>query len=163
MTVINGLPAHVLFVHFIVVLAPLTAALEIICALWPAARRGMLVWVTLILAAVTAVLSPITINAGEWLYDLRANPAPALREHAERGDTMIYFSAALLIVAIAIAALHLAERRTEHRRAVVHIAVAILAIVVGVSTTIQVYRIGDSGSQSVWGGEIARLKHIKGK
>ena len=32
MTVINGLPAHVLFVHVLVVLAPLTALLEIACA-----------------------------------------------------------------------------------------------------------------------------------
>ena len=37
MTVINGLPAHVLCVHFIVVLAPLTALLEIVCARWRAA------------------------------------------------------------------------------------------------------------------------------
>ena len=34
MNVVNGLPAHVLLVHFIVVLAPLTALLEIACALW---------------------------------------------------------------------------------------------------------------------------------
>ena len=43
---INGLPAHVLFVHVLVVLAPLTALLEIACAVWPAVRRGQLVWFT---------------------------------------------------------------------------------------------------------------------
>jgi hypothetical protein len=32
MAMLNGLPAHVLLVHFIVVLAPITAALAIICA-----------------------------------------------------------------------------------------------------------------------------------
>jgi hypothetical protein len=34
MTVVNGLPAHALLVHFIVVLAPLTALLVMLCALW---------------------------------------------------------------------------------------------------------------------------------
>jgi uncharacterized membrane protein len=76
MNVVNGLPAHVLLVHFMVVLAPLTALLEIICGLWPVARRGQLVWLTLILAVVTTVLTPITTNAGGWLYDLRRNSDP---------------------------------------------------------------------------------------
>jgi len=62
MTVVNGLPAHVLLVHFIVVLAPLTALLVMLCALWGAARRH-LVWLTLVLAIVTTVLTPITIEA----------------------------------------------------------------------------------------------------
>jgi hypothetical protein len=43
LTTIMGLPAHVLLVHFIVILAPLTAVLAILYAVWPAARRR-LVW-----------------------------------------------------------------------------------------------------------------------
>jgi hypothetical protein len=43
LTTISGLPAHVLLVHALVVLAPLTALLEVLCALWPAARRSW-VW-----------------------------------------------------------------------------------------------------------------------
>ena len=99
MDIIGGLPAHALLLHFVVVLAPLTAILEIVCGLWPAARRGQLLWLTLILAAATMVLTPMTTNAGQWLYDLRVNPSPILREHADRGSQMIYFSAALLAVA----------------------------------------------------------------
>lgn len=52
MDVINGVPAHVLLVHFVVVLAPLTAIFAILCVLWPAARQR-LVWPTLVLAAIT--------------------------------------------------------------------------------------------------------------
>ena len=74
-------------------------------------------WLTLILAIVITALTPITTNAGGWLYDLRRNPDPILREHAERGDTMIYFSVALLVVAIALVALHFAERRSRQGRA----------------------------------------------
>jgi uncharacterized membrane protein len=156
-TVINGLPAHVLFVHAIVVLAPLTAVLEIICALWPAARRGQLIWVTLVLAIVTTVLTPITVKAGEWLYDLRPSPTALLHEHAERGDTMTYFSLALLVVALALVALRFAERRDNTRRVLYNAIVAVAAILVGVASMVQVYRIGDSGAQSVWANEITHL------
>jgi hypothetical protein len=43
MDIVNGLPAHALQLHFVVVLVPLTALLEIVCGIWPAARRGQLV------------------------------------------------------------------------------------------------------------------------
>ena len=68
MTTIIGIPAHALLVHAIVVLAPLTALLVILCGFWPAARRR-LVWLVLALAVATTVLTPLTTNAGEWLYD----------------------------------------------------------------------------------------------
>jgi hypothetical protein len=162
LTIIGGLPAHALFLHFIVVLAPLTAVLEIVCGFWPAARRGQLLWLTLLLAVATMVLTPITIYAGEWLYGLRANPSPILREHADRGEVMIYFSGALLAVAIGLVVLRLTERRTDKRRTAVNVVVGIVALAVGIASTIQIYRIGDAGAQSVWGGEIARLKKAHG-
>ncbi len=163
MTVIHGLPAHVLFVHFLVVLAPLTALLAITCALWPAGRRGSLVWLTVLLATVTTVLTPITTHAGGWLYDLRRNPDPILRKHAELGDTMIYFAVALLIVAIGLLLLGLAERRSGSRRPAIKVTVAIVAVTVGTAAMIQTYRIGDAGAQSVWGNEIAHLQQTKPK
>jgi uncharacterized membrane protein len=156
-TVINGLPAHVLFVHFIVVLVPLTASLEIVCALWRAARRR-LVWLVLVLAALTAALTPITINAGEWLFSLRKHPSPILREHAGRAEWMLYVCVALLVVAILLAVMHVLESRSDERRAAAKIVVAVIALAVGISSMVQLYRVGDAGSQSVWGGEIARLK-----
>ena len=162
MNVINGLPAHALLLHLVVVLVPLTALLEIVCGLWPAARRGQLLWLTLVLAAATMVLTPITNNAGEWLYDLRKEPSPILQEHAERGSTMTYFAAALLVVAIGLVALRLIERRSEKRRKVTHLIVGIIVLAVSVSSIVQVYRTGDAGAQSVWGGEIAHLKKSNG-
>jgi uncharacterized membrane protein len=163
MTVIHGLPAHVLLVHFLVVLAPLTALLEIACALWPAARRGHLVWFTAVLAAVTTVLTPITANAGGWLYDLRRNPDAILRKHAELGDTMIYFAVALLVVAVALVVLGWVERRSGPRHAVVRVIVTIVAVAVGIAAMVQTYRVGDAGAQSVWGNEIAHLKQTAPK
>jgi len=162
MTVINGLPAHALLVHLVVVLVPLTGLLVIVCGLWPAARRGQLLWLTLALATATMILTPITIDAGEWLYDLRTKPSPILREHAERGETMVYFAAALLAVAIGLVVLRLIERGSDRRGMVTRIVVGIIVLAVGISSTIQVYRTGDAGAQSVWGGEIARLKKSNG-
>ncbi|HWT50463.1 MAG TPA: DUF2231 domain-containing protein [Mycobacterium sp.] len=162
MDIVNGLPAHALLVHFVVVLAPLTALAEIVCGLWPAARRGQLLWVTLLLATATMVLTPVTINAGEWLYDLRTKPTPILNEHAERGSTMIYFAAALLAVAIGLVVLRLIERRPERRRVITQVIVGIVVLAVGISSMVQTYRTGDAGAQSVWGGEIARLKKSNG-
>jgi len=152
--VINGLPAHVLLVHAIVVLAPLTALLEIVCGLIPAVRRR-LVWLVLVLALVTVVLTPLTTEAGEWFYDRQPHPADILRTHAERGGWMIYFSAALVVVALLLVFLHVREGRSETRRRGAHLIVAILALAVGISTIVTVYRIGDSGAQSVWGNELS--------
>jgi len=163
MTVFNGLPAHILFVHFIVVLLPLTALLEIVCALWPAVRRGHTTWLTLVLAIVTAVLTPVTTHAGEWLYDLRRHPDPVLQEHAERGDLVIYFSVALVVVAITLVWLRAVERRPEKARTAVRIGIGVLALAVGISSMIQLYRVGDKGSQSVWGNEITHLKQASAK
>ena len=97
MSTVNGLPAHVLLIHFIVVLAPLTAALLILCALWPAARRRLL-WLVMGLAVTTALLTPLTTEAGEWLKQ-RTDPSPLLDAHTELGDTMVYFVVALVAAA----------------------------------------------------------------
>ncbi|HTY31400.1 DUF2231 domain-containing protein [Mycobacterium sp.] len=162
MNVVNGLPAHALWLHLVVVLVPLTALLEILCGLWPAARRGQLLWLMLVMAAATMVITPITVNAGQWLYDLRKKPAPILQEHADRGSTMVYFAAALLVVAIGLVALRFIERRSDNRGVATRVIVAIIVLAVSVSSMVQIYRTGDAGAQSVWGGEIARLKKSNG-
>jgi uncharacterized membrane protein len=150
MTTITGLPAHVLLVHAIVVLAPLTALLEILCAFWPAARRRF-VWLVLTFATVNLVLTPLTTSAGQWLFDRLGNDSPILQTHKERGEWMIYFSVALMVVAIALAVLHWLEGRSDKRRTVATVVVAIVAVVVGVSSIVGVVRIGDAGSEAVWG------------
>jgi len=154
-TTISGLPAHVLLVHAMVVLAPLTALLEMLCGIWPAARRR-LVWLVLALALVTAALTPLTTEAGQWLFDRQRQPSEILRTHAERGEWMIYFSVALVVVAVVLAVLHVIESRSEKRRLATNVLVAVLTLAVGISTMIAVYRIGDAGSRAVWGDELTQ-------
>jgi hypothetical protein len=148
LSVISGLPAHVLLVHLIVVLAPLTALLAILCAVWPAARRR-LVWLVLALAVVVMVATPLTTEAGEWL-EQRVGPSPALEAHTELGDTMLYFSIALLVAAVLLAALQWRVSRGATVNTVVAVVIAALVVVASVATTVQVYRIGDSGARSAW-------------
>jgi asparagine N-glycosylation enzyme membrane subunit Stt3 len=150
MTTITGIPAHALLVHAIVVLAPLTALLEMMCAVWPAARRRF-VWLVLAFAVVTLVLTPLTTSAGDWLYKQQQQPSDILITHANRGQWMIAFSAAMLVVAIALAVLHWLEGRSDKRRPVATIVVAIVALAVGVSSIVGVVRIGDAGAEAVWG------------
>lgn len=150
MTTITGIPAHALLVHAIVVLAPLVALLEILCAFWPAVRRR-LVWLVLALAAVNLVLTPLTIETGEWLYSQQSQPSDILVAHANRGQWMVVFSAGLLVVAIALAVMHWLESRSDKRRTVATVVVAIVALVVGVSSIVGVVRIGDAGAEAVWG------------
>ncbi|HUB54839.1 MAG TPA: DUF2231 domain-containing protein [Mycobacterium sp.] len=155
LTTISGLPAHVLLVHALVVLAPLTALLEMLCAVWPAARRR-LVWLVLAFAAVTTALTPITTNAGEWLYDRERHHLDILNTHADRGGWMIYFSVAMLVVAVVLALVHWRESRSTKPRMTSHVVVAILTIAVGVASIVQVVRIGDSGARSVWANELTK-------
>src|SRR5882762_1920379 len=65
MTMINGLPAHVLLVHLVVVLIPVSAVLVVLVAAWPAARRRLDV-LTAALGVAALVAVPITTDAGEW-------------------------------------------------------------------------------------------------
>jgi hypothetical protein len=149
---ISGIPAHALLVHAMVVFAPLTALLEVLCALWPAARQR-LVWLVLAFAAFTLVLTPLTTSAGEWVYNREENPREIVIEHANRGSWMLVFSVALFIVAIALAVLHWLESRSDKPRKALAVLVAVLAVVVGAASTIAVVRIGESGAEAIWGRE----------
>lgn len=153
MSTISGLPAHVLLVHFIVVLAPLTAVLAIVCALWPAARQR-LVWLVAALAATCVILTPLTTEAGEWL-EHHIDESPALEVHAALGDTMIYVSVALLVAAALLVAVHVRDRRSGGLNRIAAVVVSVLVVAAAIGTIAQVYRIGDSGARSAWGDALS--------
>ncbi|MFJ8962654.1 hypothetical protein ACIRG5_25010 [Lentzea sp. NPDC102401] len=174
MNTLNGLPAHILLVHAVVVLLPLTALLLVLSAVWPAARHR-LAGANAILAGVVVVLVPVTTEAGEWL-EHRVTATPLVRAHAELGDTA-------LIVAIPVALLALAiwwrdrESReiqaidtagsgssaVQRRRraflapasATVTVVISILAVVSAGAAVYDTYRIGDSGAQASWQGKFS--------
>ena len=148
MSTISGLPAHPLLVHFIVVLAPLTALLLILCVVWPAARER-LTWLAVALASVNLILTPIVSEAGEWLYN-NVEDTELVETHEHLGETMIYVSIALLVAAILVAVAHVRATRGNPLSTALSAIIAIVVIVVGLGATAQVFRIGHSGAESVW-------------
>lgn len=130
-------------------LAPLVAILAITCALWPAARQR-LVWLLLALAVFTGIVTPVTVNAGEWLA-ADAHSSPALDTHMELGETMSYFSAALVIAAALLAVMHVRQTRGHPVKPIAVGLIAVLVLATAVTAMVQIYRIGQSGAQAVWG------------
>ena len=162
MQTVNGLPAHVLLVHAIVVLLPLAAALLALTALWPLARRR-LAGPNAILAVLVVVLVPITTSAGEWLEG-RVSPNPLIHRHAELGDTAIY--AAIGVAALAVI-LWWRQRestgRTPAKRTFLAPAskaltatLTVAAVLVAGAAVYDVVRIGDSGAKASWSNWAAR-------
>jgi hypothetical protein len=156
MQTVNGLPAHVLLVHAIVVLLPLSAALLVLTALWPAAGRR-LAGPNAILSLLVVVLVPITTSAGEWL-ERRLSPNPLIQQHAELGDTAIY--AAIGVAAMAVV-LWWRQRestgRTPAKRTFLAPAsnaltatLTVVAVLVAGAAVYDVVRIGDSGAKASW-------------
>src|ERR1700722_18558070 len=123
---VNGLPAHILLNHFVVVLGPLSAILAILCALWPAARRR-LIWLVLVLSVGTLILTPLTTNSGGWLMG-KVGASPPVKVHAELGETLIYMVAALAAAVILLTVVHIRQTRGRPVQAGLHVAVGVLVI-----------------------------------
>jgi hypothetical protein len=100
LTHIDGLPAHVLFVHCVVVLVPLTTLAAVVCAVQPkyARRMGL---VPPLLGLVTLGLVPVTTHAGEWL-ESRVGDDPLIRKHTEMGDGLLPWAIGLFLVTLAV-------------------------------------------------------------
>ncbi len=174
MTTINGLPAHILLVHAIVVLLPLSSVLLVLTGVWPRARRK-LAGPNAVLAVLAAILVPITTDAGEWL-ERRVARTPLVRTHTELGDTALYVAIPVAVLALVIwwrqretvvaeppepegdggtATLVATRRKTFLAPAstVVTTVIAVLAVLAAGATCYDVYRIGDSGAQASWQGQ----------
>ncbi len=170
-TTINGVPAHVLWVHAVVVLVPLSALVLVVCAAWPAVMRR--VGVVLPLLALVALVSvPLATDAGEWLQE-RVPETAAVERHTEMGGDLLPWSVGVFALAGVLWVLHrgflrrFARAGAEHggtwadwlsltavavRVVAVRVVAVVLALVVGVGAVVEVYRIGDSGAKAVWQG-----------
>ena len=157
---INGIPVHPLVVHAIVVLLPLATLGTIAIAVRPSWRRpyGPLVAGA---ALVSTVLCPVATSSGEELEQRVGAPGG---DHAELGESLVWFALALLVASAALVYLQRQhERRMDADSAAATsttmlTVVAVVAVVVGLAAGFQVYRVGDSGAKSAWGdaaGQVA--------
>ena len=154
---VNGLPLHVLIVHLVVVLVPVTALGVLLVAVWPEARRRLGIVVALMGLVVIGVV-PLTTSAGQWLKD-RVFGTPLIETHAAIGNSLWPWSLALGLLAIATWLWYFV---TEERaradtppgggRRAVGVILAILAIGIGGMATYPPVLAGESGSRAVWEG-----------
>lgn len=161
-----GIPAHPLLVHAIVVLVPLAAIGVVLCAVWPAARRRLVV-ATVLLALATVVLTPLVTESGEELEE-QVPRSELVHEHAESGEQALGYVLALLVGAVAVGALAATDRwgRVDDdgtttlggrpvgrsaRRALGATAVAV-ALLASATSVYGIVRIGHSGAEATWHG-----------
>jgi hypothetical protein len=174
MNTVNGLPAHILLVHAIVVLLPLTALLLVLTAVWPVAR-ARLAGPNAVLAVAVVILVPIPTSAGEWL-ERRVPQSELLHEHTQLGDSAVFYALPVAVLALivwwrnretrTIAPDHdapwssggtttLTRTYLAPRSALVTRVVAAVAVVVAAAGVYGIYRIGDSGSKAAWTGNFS--------
>ncbi|WP_270889269.1 hypothetical protein [Pedococcus sp. 5OH_020] len=167
---INGLPAHVLLVHLVVVMLPLSAAAAVAVSVWPAAQRKLTFLVPL--GAVVGTLAvPLTTRAGNELDAKLGNPA-FVNHHRDLGNMVLPWAAALAATTVlqwlylrqgardALPATHSslpepAERdhavRGRRGSSWLRIGLAVLVIGSAAGTAVIVALTGDAGARAVWG------------
>jgi hypothetical protein len=143
---INGLPAHVLLVHLVVVLLPLTSVAAVVVSAWPAAQRKLSFLVPLG-AVIGAAAVPITTRAGNDLATKLGNP-PFIQRHENFGDQVLPWAVALAVTTIG--QWFYLRRGTA---TVPRVALALLVAASAIGTATIVVLTGDSGAQAVWGSK----------
>ncbi|QXE33862.1 hypothetical protein KQY30_05695 [Streptomyces sp. GMY02] len=163
MSLINGLPVHVLLVHFVVVLVPLAALALVVCVIWPKAAQRMGIVLPL-LALVALVSVPLTTGSGEWL-EAHVDSNALVRRHAALGDGLLPWSAGLFVLAVVVwwaygrATAPGSGTPGGTRRwstTPVRVAAVVLSLVVAAGAAVDVYRIGDSGAKAVWSDDFSK-------
>ncbi|MBR7826035.1 hypothetical protein KDK95_06940 [Actinospica sp. MGRD01-02] len=143
-----GLPTHILIIHVTVVGIPLACLGVLAIAIRPAWRRRFGWWV----AALAVIMVPVTYAtqlAGTQLYNHNSYLQTVAAQHKALGGTLVWFVAAVAVLALALA---LAERRgyADHHAAMV--VIAALAIGASAICLVRVVQVGDSGARAAWGG-----------
>jgi hypothetical protein len=154
LSTINGLPAHILIVHLVVVFVPLSA-IFLVASLHPRGINRLGIWLP-----ITSVISLLSVfaamNAGGWLQNHVENDA-LVRKHTELGGQLWPFSAAVLLFSLIVwwrARTQLTETSGSTGRETGAIAltaaIAVLSVAASAVSIVWVYRIGDSGARASW-------------
>ncbi|MGC4749699.1 DUF2231 domain-containing protein [Micromonospora sp. DT201] len=160
-----GIPAHPLVLHAAVVFVPLLALLTIGYAL-VAPIRPHTRWVLGLLALGAPVAALLAKLSGDAFFERmraanRVTPefVPTLETHQEFGDSTLWATIGLAIVALALVRFvppRAAETSaTDGSRSgrVLTPALQVLALVAAIVTVYYVVRTGDSGAKAVWTGQ----------
>lgn len=175
MSSIFGLPAHILFVHVVVVLLPASAVAALLVALRPRFRER---YGTLALVATffVSLAVPLAAQTGESLA-ARLPGNALIRAHAALGQQLVPWTAVFGVCLAAVVAIDLWRRGVADGaaglRPLEHWLVAhapravrelrpgawlrpafrtaqVLAVVTALAVGVGVVRVGDSGARAVW-------------
>ncbi len=146
MITINGLPAHILLVHVVIVLLPLSSAMAILGSIWPAAQRKF-TFLTPLAALAGLIAVPITVAAGKQLA-ARLQLGEIIARHQMLAQQILPLAIALFVTTAAQWAY---LRFAPQRRGWITVGLAILVIGSAGATTLQVVLAGDAGAHAVWG------------
>jgi len=148
-----GLPAHPFLVHIPVVLIPL-GALGAVLMLWPRLRSVIGWWVCGILV-VAGIATQLAISSGQALEEY-VHETDLVREHTRIGENVRPW---LLLMFLALLGVMLIDRAIRRRGArpegrdllqIAGIVLSALSIVFAAVSVYWIYRIGHTGSKSVW-------------
>jgi hypothetical protein len=137
----RGLPVHVLALHLTVVAVPVMA-LVTAAVPWRSSWRRRAAWPVVVLDGLVLGLVWVTRQSGEHLQR-RLPPSPQINHHVDLGLTMVWFSLAVLVVALLVA---LTRKASGALTAVV----GVLSVAAAVASVVWVVRVGESGSAAVW-------------
>ncbi|MCW0213155.1 MAG: hypothetical protein OJJ54_07340 [Pseudonocardia sp.] len=155
MITVNGIPAHPLVVHAVVVLLPLAALGAVLMAIRPRWRRAIGIPVAL-LALVGAIAVPIATQTGEQLQRALNGGGPLVSVHESRADTLLPWAIVFAVLVIATVAVGIRSDRLGPEGSVAlkraTLGIAVLGALLGIVVAGLVVWIGDSGAAAVWRG-----------
>jgi hypothetical protein len=149
---IAGLPLHPLIVHAVVIFVPLSAlgAIAISVSVWVRRRYG---WLTSAFALIAAGSTLVAQAAGQALYASFQRPTPAMTAHMELGGGLLVWVVLLFAGALTVTVVQfqIDRERTGTGLRVARWVGLVVSVITAVAATVQVIRIGHSGSVAVWG------------
>jgi hypothetical protein len=154
----NGLPIHILVVHFVVVVVPAASLLLLLVAAWPAARKRIGV-VSPLVALAALVSVPIATEAGEALEE-QVKETALSELHTHLGKDLLPWAIALFAVALVQwvwyhffsgTGRYASVVTSKPQRMAITIALAVAVAVVVVGSSYVVFLIGESGARATWG------------
>jgi hypothetical protein len=173
---IHGSPTHVLIVHVVVVLLPISVLAALLLVAVPAARRAYSL-LTLVVAFIACVAIPFAFLSGSQLR-ARLPRTPLISRHVQLAHQLLPLAAAFgvalaaFVVVDALRRAHagqlnavesrvvdavptLRQYAETHRLTGAHRVAAVLVVVLAVATGVQVYRVGDAGAKAAWAGRLS--------
>jgi hypothetical protein len=173
---IDGSPTHVLIVHVVVVLLPLSVLAALLLVAIPAARRAYSL-ITLVVAFIACAAIPFAFLSGSALR-ARLPSTPLIARHVQLAHQLLPIAAAFGLALAAFVVVDALQRETNgrlneferrafdaapvlrryaqtHRLLGAHRAAAALVVVLALATGVQVYRVGDAGAKAAWSGRLS--------